>query len=231
MVQDLPSRTLSLFWDKDAVTKKEDCYFELVSEPVKAGYCAETVTVEVGSKLVCHTARTDREGIIPSSYPRQPCRSLKRPAVGRLAQSGHKAFLRLDIHLKNSSTCKSVASSASSLTLTLRSESADQQPDTPPSHESPSTSIHTPNTSHKPESKPFLNLPSFQKDWAEADSGEFSASCCKWTICTGQEQNSVWWHLCIFLWKLWHKAAQNRQEHQEETETWQSTEESEATER
>ena len=62
-----------------------------------------------------------------------------------------------------------MASSASSPTLTLPSEAVDHQPDTPPSHESPPTSIYTSNTIHKPESKPVLKLPSSQKDWAEAD--------------------------------------------------------------
>ena len=62
-----------------------------------------------------------------------------------------------------------MVSFASSPTLTLPSEAVDYQPDTPPSHESPPTSIHTPNNSNKPDSKPFLKLPSSQKDWAEAD--------------------------------------------------------------
>ena len=133
---DLPSRTLSLFWGKDAVTKKEDHYFELVSEPVKAGYCAETITVEVGSKLVCHTARTDREGITTQFLSQTTLQKSKKGSCRKTCPKCQKAFLRLDTHLKNSSTCKSVASSASSPTLTLPSESADQQPDTPPSHES-----------------------------------------------------------------------------------------------
>ena len=33
---------------EDAVKRKEDRYFELVSEAVKAGYSAETITVEIG---------------------------------------------------------------------------------------------------------------------------------------------------------------------------------------
>ena len=74
----------------------------------------------------------------------------KKGSCRKTCPKCHKA-LRLDTHLKNSSTRKSVACFASSPTLTPPSEAVDHQ-HTPPSHESPPTGIHTSNTSHKPDS-------------------------------------------------------------------------------
>ena len=60
--EDLPSRAHILFETlfDDVVTKNEDRYFELVSEAVKAGYSAETITVEVGSRGLPNTNGLNR---------------------------------------------------------------------------------------------------------------------------------------------------------------------------
>ena len=52
----------SLFWDlfEDAVHMKEDWYFKLVAGAVEAGYSAETITVEVGSRGLPNIAGVNR---------------------------------------------------------------------------------------------------------------------------------------------------------------------------
>ena len=59
---DLPSRAHIPFETsfEDVVTKNEDRCFELVSEAVKAGYSAETITVEVGSRGLPNTNGLNR---------------------------------------------------------------------------------------------------------------------------------------------------------------------------